>query len=181
VLVPVSHRQGFGEAFRFVVAGTLTDGVNMPPVTFWLRVHFGVAVNFRSGRQQKFRPMRLRQTQHVISAQRPNFQGVDGMSAVIFRAGRAGKMQDPIHSLGDEKGMSDVVLDESEAGMGLQVGDVLRPPREQTVQANHFVPFSDEAVTKVRAQKACTARDEHPHHASSFVSGRQMHNASRFH
>jgi hypothetical protein len=47
---------------------------------------------------------------------------------------------------------------EFEAMMVEQVKDVFASPREEVVEAQHLVPFADQPLAQVRAEKARTAR-----------------------
>src|SRR5215813_11938594 len=88
----VSHRHGFGEAFRLVVYASRANWVDVAPVIFLLRMHERVAVNFRSRGEEELRALGLRKTQRIVRAQRPDLQRLNRQLQVINRAGRAGEM-----------------------------------------------------------------------------------------
>src|SRR6516225_3929016 len=47
MLAPVIKEQGFGAALTLIVAGSRASRVHMAPIIFALRVHIGIAVDFR--------------------------------------------------------------------------------------------------------------------------------------
>ena len=68
VLAVVVHHEGFGHPFAFVVAGAGADGVDAAVVGLFLRVFFGVAVDFGGGGLEDAGVDPFGQAQHVDGA-----------------------------------------------------------------------------------------------------------------
>src|SRR5262249_37849350 len=68
VLAVIVGHQRLRETLAFVVTGTQTDGIDIAPVAFRLRMDQRVAINFRRRRLKDARAHALRETEHVDGA-----------------------------------------------------------------------------------------------------------------
>ena len=59
--------------------------------------------------------------------------------------------------------MADILLQKLEARFVRQMFEVLHAAGQQIVGTNHGVPFRQQGVAQMRAQKSRSASDQHPH------------------
>ena len=83
VLSLVIHEESFGAAFAFVVARANTDGVNMSPVAFFLRVHQGVPIDFGGGGLQNACLGAPGEAKHVDGTHDRCLHRLDGIVLVV--------------------------------------------------------------------------------------------------
>src|SRR5207249_10113611 len=143
--------------------------VHIPPVALGLRVHPGIAVDFRRRGQQKSRALRLRETEGLMGAERADLEGLDRQFQIVDRARRAREVEHalewPLHL--DEVG--DVVQDQLKAGVALQVVEVRPVAGDEVVHPVAPVDEREQAVAEMRAEKPRGAGYEDAH-----ATGRPM-------
>ena len=80
------------------------------------------------------------------------------------------EVQDVIHTARHEEIGRDIEVDEAEALVPHQVGDILGTPRQQVVHADHFEPFPNEVIAQMTSYESRATRDQHTlRHLSSKV------------
>jgi hypothetical protein len=77
-------------------------------------------------------------------------EGFDAKTSVVDGTGRRGEVEDVIDGAG-VKGLADVLLDKTEAGLISEVGEVGLVSCREVVEADDGVAFGEQSVTKVRA------------------------------
>src|SRR5680860_673977 len=92
----ISHSHRLGKAFCLVVNAPWTDGIYMSPVALRLRVHLWIAVDLGGRCQQEAGALCLREPQRLVGTERTHLQRLNGKLEVVYRAGRAGEVQDSI-------------------------------------------------------------------------------------
>lgn len=97
VLPVVVHAKRFGAALSFVVARPDADRVDMPPVTFGLRVHDRVSVHLAGRGLQQARLGLFGQSQHVEGAHYRSLRRFDRVELVVDRGSRACEVVDFVH------------------------------------------------------------------------------------
>jgi hypothetical protein len=83
-------------------------------------------------------------------------------------------VQDGVERTFDENIVRHVMLDETEARMTGEMGDIIGIAGYQVVHGDDSVTFSKESVTQVRSEKTCAASDQYTHRhttSSFFISG----------
>jgi len=88
------------------------------------------------------------------------------MAQIIDRAGRRGEMQDVVHHSVNLQRVGNVVANERETVAAAQTLDVFSIAGNKIVDADDFVTFRQEALTKMRADKPGAARNNGPHGVS---------------
>src|ERR1035438_9497788 len=78
------------------------------------------------------------------------------MPGVIYWAGRTREVKDiveraPVHRF------ANILLDELEARIVLQVGEVLEPSGQEIVSCQHAVSVGQQSVAQMRAEKTCSS------------------------
>ena len=159
----VSHRDRFGKALRFVVHPAGPHRIDVAPVALRLRVHQGIAVDFRGGGQQEPRAFGLRQAEGIVGAQRADLEGLNGKLEVIHRARRRGEMQHAVERAIELNELGDVVPHEAESRIGREMLEIPRRPGDEVVHSHHLVLLREEAVSQMRTEKARGSRHQEPH------------------
>ncbi len=93
----VGHRQSFGVALAFVVAGTHAHRIHVAPIGLHLRMHQRIAIAFRRGGDHEPRLMPPRDLQHVARSRGTDIQRLDGMLEIILGAGERRQVQHAVH------------------------------------------------------------------------------------
>src|SRR5215469_8540625 len=128
MLSPVIEKQCLGAALALVVATARTDRVHSSPIRFWLRMCFGVAVNFAGGSLENGRAYPFRESEHVNGTMHTRFGRLHGIMLVVDGRCRAGQIVNFVDL--DIERESHVVPQDFEAGICQQMGYVAFPPRE---------------------------------------------------
>src|SRR6185436_1852533 len=100
----------------------------------------------------------------VVGAEGADLQGLDRQLQIVDRARRRGEVEHGIDRSFDLERLGDVVVQEVEARSPAQMRDVLRPPGDQVVDADDPVPFGEQPVAEVRAEKTGSSSDHRPLH-----------------
>lgn len=172
VLIVVTVREGFSDPFAFVVARAWTDWVDVTIVRFGLWMDIGIAIDFRSAREQETRLCTLCETERVEGAEKVGLDGLDLVGLVRNRTCRAGEMVDLVHF--DDERLDDVVTDELKIGMPDPLGEVVLLAGEKVVEDEHFVTHEHEAIHQMRADEAGASRNENP-----FLLGDGQHSGRK--
>ena len=90
-----------------------------------------------------------------------------GFVQVVDRARQRGEVEDRVDRAVDVDVVGDVVLDEVEAPVAEQVGDVARMAGRQVVERDDVVAIGQQPVRQVRADEAGPAGDDDAPHAQS--------------
>ena len=146
-LTPVGKEQGFGAAFAFVVARADAVGVHMAPVAFWLRMYFGVAVNFAGGSLVDARAKPFGKAQHVDGAVYAGLDGLHRVVLIMYGRGRAGQIVNFIHLY--IEGKSHVVADKLKPAVIHKRFHVGAGAGKKVVHAEHFVPFVEQTFAQM--------------------------------
>jgi hypothetical protein len=117
-----------------------------------------VAIDLAGGGLEDPGAQALGQAEHVDGAVHAGLGGLHRVVLVVDGAGRAGQVVDLVHL--DKQRKGDVVAHQLEAGVVEQVRDVVLGAGEEVVDTEHVVPFGQQAVAQVAAQKAGAAGDE---------------------
>ena len=160
VFAVVSHGEGFGEALGFVVTAARTDGVDVAPVFFGLRMDGGVAVDLGSGGEKETGAFVPGEAEGFVSAEGADFQCLDGNAQIIDRAGGRGEVPDVIDGFVKENEFSDVLLNEAEILISTEVRDVVRAAGDEIIKADDFVAFGEKVIGEMRAEKTGGASDD---------------------
>jgi len=163
VLPVIVKKERFRTALSFVVTGSGTDGIHIPPIGFILKVYRWIPVYFAGGSLKYLGPNPLGQPQHVDGAHDRSFHGLDRIVLVVHRGGRAGEIIDLIRF--DEHGVNQIVSNQLEIRFSDEMSDVLLGAREKIVKAQHVMPFGNQPITQMRAQEAGAAGNQ-----NSFLS-----------
>ena len=97
----------------------------------------GVAVDFRGRGEQESRLLGQRQAQHMVGADRPHLDDLDGVGGEVDRRGWRGEVEHVGHLAFDGDFVADVVLDELEAAIASELVQVLRTGGDQIVE-DHY-------------------------------------------
>ena len=119
-------------------------------------VHLGIAVHLAGRSLEEARAPGFGQAQTVEGAEDVHQRRAHGVALVVRRARRAGEIPHLVqlslhHAL---ERIDDAVLEEREARIVAQVPDVGERAGRQVVETDHPVALSEEAIAKVRAEKA---------------------------
>ncbi len=164
VIPVIRHGHRLGEALGLVVDATRTDRVDVAPVGLFLRVLLGIAVDLGGGGEEEAGSLRLGQAEAVVGAERADLQGLDGQLEIVDGRGGRGEVEDEVDRALHLERLRDVVLQVLEALPVAEMGDVLLPPGEQIVDADHAVTLGEGPLAEVGAEEAGAARDDHPAH-----------------
>src|SRR5207253_3865782 len=137
--------------------------VHTPPVALRLRIHLGIAIDFRRGCQDKHRPFGLGHAQSVVGAESTHLERVDGMPEIVLWAGRTGEVQNRLEGTVHIERFGDVALDEMKRGVEEQVGDILLPASLEVVHRGHRVALDYEPVAEVGTYESGSAGYEYSH------------------
>src|SRR5713101_4312041 len=167
----IGHGEGFRVALGLVVHRTGPDAVDVAPVGLRLRVHERVAVDLAGGRKKKPGVMLVREIERVACADRTDLERGDGMSEVLRRAGGTGEVQHEVDGLGSNDVIDDigdaidhVTFDEHEAGISLEVREILAVPRQQIIDRNHCEIARTQSAAEVRTEEAGAAGNHRARH-----------------
>ena len=138
-------------------------GLTLPQYSSGLGMHQRIAVDLGGGGQQEAGPFGQRQPQRLVRAQRAHLECLDRHVQIVHRAGQAGQVQHRIERALDEDVLGHVVLDEVEALVAGQVGDVVHVAGAEVVHGDHLVALSQQAVAEMGADEAGSAGDENAH------------------
>ena len=83
----VSHGESLCGTLGFVVDTAWPDRIDVAPVGFGLGMDQGIAVDLGGGGEQEAGLLGPGQPEHVVGAQRPHLEGVNGVTLVIDRRG----------------------------------------------------------------------------------------------
>ena len=158
----VGHGHGFAKALGFVINRAWADGIDVSPIGFFLRMLQRIAVAFRGGRRQIFRPVFTSHIQSMKRTPRSHLQGFDSMFGVIDRAGGASKMKYIIH-LAAIEWLINVDLLKFKSRVSTQVIDVGKTSGEQIIDGDNRVAFGQQCIAQMRAQKTGCPGDQCSH------------------
>src|SRR5262249_51436756 len=89
---------------------------------------------------------------------------LEGMREVLERARAAREVHDGVDGAGDGDVDRHVALDELEAPLTVEMGDVLAPAGDEVVEADDLVASAEQRVREVRSDEPCAAGDNDPRH-----------------
>ena len=95
-----------------------------------------------------------------MGAERADLEGLDRQLEIIDGAGGRGEMEHVVDAAGEVDVLGDVVVDEREVRVAGEVGDVVGVARDQVVDGDDAMAFGQQAVAKMRAEKAGAAGDD---------------------
>jgi hypothetical protein len=159
VVAVIRHRHRLGEALRFVVDAARPDRVDVAPVGFRLRMLERIAVDLRGRRDHEARPLRFREAERLVRAERADLERRNRQLEVVDRACRAGPVQHEVDRPVDVDVVRDVVLDEREIAVR-EVRDVGGVAGQQVVDADHRVVAVEQRFGEVRSDEAGRAGDD---------------------
>ena len=122
-------------------------------------MHERIAVALARRGEEKARAFGLGQAERVVRAERADFQRRDRVLEVIDRRGRRGEVEDEIHVVRQEDVVRDVVLDEAVVLVAREVLDVRALPGDEIVDPDDAMPFREQPVREMRAEKSGAAGD----------------------
>src|SRR4029077_11754726 len=96
--------------------------------------------------------------ERVKGAEGSDFQSRNAVIAVVDRARRAGEMKNEI-ALAHIERFANVFLNEFEARLVAEVGDVGAATGEQVVDDDHTPAFGEQGIAEMRTQKAGAPSD----------------------
>ncbi len=127
-----------------------------------------VAVHLARGGEQEPRALPFRKPERVVRSVGANLQRLERQAQVVDRAGGAREVEDEVDRLVDLEMPRQIVVQEDKA-LAAEVLDVLERSGLEVVHADDPEPVRDEGIAEMRAEKACTSRDD---------GGRHSHDAS---
>ena len=170
VLPVVVEEEGLGAALALVIAGARADGIDVAPVTFGLRMNFGIAVDLAGRSLKDLAFEALGQPQHVDRAMHRGLGRLDRVVLVMHRRSRAGQIVDLVDLHVEREGH--VMAHEFEAGMVVQVIDVALVASEKVIETQHLVTLRQQTIDQVRADEPRTPRHENAF--ATFIELRQI-------
>jgi len=158
VFTVVIHSEALSSTFTFIIAGALSNWIDIAPVVLGLRVLKRVPINFRSGGDEETGSATLGKTQHVHGTNKTSLNGLDWVVLVMDWRGRASQVEDLINF--QEDWFDDVMADEFKVGAADEVSDIFLAASEEVIDADDMVASVDEEFAEVGADEAGTAGDE---------------------
>jgi hypothetical protein len=95
-LTVIVEEKRFCTALSFVVARTNTDGVDVSPIVFRLRIYFRISVNLARRSLKNSSTEALSQPEHIDGAVNARFGGLNRGALVEHRRSGAGPIKDPV-------------------------------------------------------------------------------------
>ena len=158
VLPPIIEEQSFGAALAFIIARARADRIDVAPVVLGLRMHVGIAIDFRGRGLENFRLHALGETQHVDGAVHAGLGRLHRVVLVVDGRGRTGEIVDLVDLEIDREGH--VVADQFEVLVVEQMLDIGARAGEKIVEADDVGALVQQAFAQMRAEKSGTAGDE---------------------
>src|SRR5207244_9479724 len=137
VIPVIGHRHGLREALGFVVDAARADRIDVAPVVLGLGRDERVPIDLGRAGQQKPGLLGFGQPQRLVRAQSADLQGRNGKFEVVLRASRRGEVHHGIQGAFDVQVVADVVVDEDEALVTVQVGQIVYGTHDQVVNAHY--------------------------------------------
>ncbi len=150
VIAMVGGDGGLGKTFGLVIDRTRTDWVDMTPVGLDLGMDFGVTVAFGCGGVKITSVVLAGKIKGIEGAGRTYQEGFDAQAGVVDRTGGRGEVEDVVDGARIEW-LADIVLDEAEAGLVGEMGEIGMVAGREVVEADDGVAFGEQRVTKMRA------------------------------
>ena len=113
VLAVVIEKQRLRAAFPFVVAGSRSNRVDIPPIVFRLGMNGRIAIDLGRGSLENSAFQPFGKAQHVDGAVHAGLGGLHRIALIVDRRGRAGQIVDLVDLDIERKG--DVVAEQLEA------------------------------------------------------------------
>src|SRR5262249_23857250 len=88
VMSMVSHGNGLGKTFSFIVYASRADRIDIPPIVLVLGMDQGITIAFRGRSQNEDGILLFFQLKGVMSPQRSYLQSWDGKLAIVDRTSR---------------------------------------------------------------------------------------------
>src|SRR5262249_51161328 len=111
--------------------------------------------------------------EHDLGAVHVGFDGANRLLDDQFDANRRGEMEDDVGAI-DELGQQAFVFDRInevlEARTALEMDDILHRARGQIVEHEDTVAHGEHRLCEVRADKACTTRNQRTHSSCPFTT-----------
>ena len=156
VLAMEVEKERLGAPFPLIVTRSDANRVYIAPVGLFLRVRVGISIDFARRGLEDFGIEPSCKLKEVESAQNACLHRLDRIVLIVGRGGGAGEIVDLIDLDLERKG--DVVPDHFKVGVIFEVGDIVPTSRVEIVETEYLMPFSQEKIAKVRAQKTGAAR-----------------------
>ena len=101
-----------------------------------------------------------------MRAESADLEGLDGELEVVDGASGRSEMEHVVDGAGDVDVIGDVGAEAAEARMLEEMADVGVVAGDEVVERKHVPAFGDEAIAKMRAEKAGASGDHRAHGAS---------------
>jgi hypothetical protein len=131
-----------------------------------LRVLEGVAVALAGGGEQEAGVVGAGDFEEIAGGGGAGLEGFDGVVEIVLGAGERGEMKDSIEGSVEGEGLADVMLDEREAGVASEVGNVGGTARNEIVEADYRVAVSEKPIDEMGTDKSGGSGDEDMHSIS---------------
>ena len=152
MLAVIVKEQCFSRAFAFIITGPHPDRIDIAMIVFRLWMHGRVAINFRCGGLENFRPGPLGQTQHIDRAMNAGFQRLDRIMLIVNRACRTGQIINLVNLEKNRHGH--IMANKLKIGIGEEMGDIIFLATEKIIHADHICALRQQRLAEVRPQKA---------------------------
>ena len=129
----VVHEQRFSDPFSFVIARANTDGIDISPVTFRLRMHLWITIDFAGAGLQNPGTAPLGHPQDIDGPHDRCFHRLDRIVLIVPRCCRTSQVVDLIDLQIDRQ--SNIVANELEIGFPKQVKDIGLLRSEKVIHA----------------------------------------------
>jgi hypothetical protein len=147
----IIEKEGLGATFTLVIARPDTDCIDVSPVTFCLRMHGRIPVNFTGGGLKDFGPNPLGKAEHVDGSHDACFDGFNRVKLVMYGGSGTGQVVYLIHL--QENGFYQIMAYQFKIGFFNEMADVPLGAGEEIVKAQNVMPFLNQPITEVGTQK----------------------------
>jgi hypothetical protein len=148
VLTVIVEKQGLGAALALVVARPHTDGINVPPIRFRLRVYGGIAVNFTRAGLEYSSANAFGQTEAIDCAHHRRLGGLDGVILVVWWRSRSRQIVDLVDLV--FKRIDHIVPDQFKVRVTEKMGHIGLTAGKKVIHTDNVMPLLHQPVAEMR-------------------------------
>ena len=165
MIAMVGHRHRFSETLRLVVDTAWPNRIDVSPIRFGLGMNERIAVDLRGRSKEESSILFLSEAKRLVSSEGADLERLNGELQIVDGTRRRGEMKDEIDLPFYEKVVRDIVVNELEAGISREMGDVIGAARDQVVNTDDRVLFGNKPIAEMRAEKTGAAGDNGNRHS----------------
>ena len=129
----IVKEQSLCAALTLIIAGARTNRVHISPILFTLRMHLGIAVDFRCRGLENFGTHALGQTEHIDCAMNRCLGGLNRVKLIVYWAGWTRQIENLIDFYKQRK--RHIVAHHFKSRVAQKVGNICASPSEEIIHA----------------------------------------------